>query len=97
MFGHVVRLQVVPVVEPYGSTDFNLVLISNFYFSTKIFYLTLIFGFGVQFHQIILTIPFQTLVATTVGVQLIAGITVTDIREGKPYDSLTATEVGSTG
>ena len=35
----------------------------------------------------------QSLVATAVGVQKIAGIGVSDRRDGKPYDTLTATEV----
>ena len=35
----------------------------------------------------------QSLVATAVGVQKITGIGVADTRDGKPYDTLAATEV----
>jgi hypothetical protein len=49
---------VVPQLEPFASTDFNL-----------------------------------SLVATAVGVQKITGIAVVDVRDGKPYDTLLATEV----
>lgn len=35
----------------------------------------------------------QSLVATAVGVQKITGIGVADRRDGKPYDTLAATEV----
>lgn len=35
----------------------------------------------------------QSLVATAVGVQKITGIAVVDVRDGKPYDTLLATEV----
>jgi len=35
----------------------------------------------------------QSLVATAVGVQKITGIAVMDVRDGKPYDTLLATEV----
>lgn len=37
----------------------------------------------------------QSLVATAVGVQKIVGIGVLDVRDGKSYDTLTATEVCS--
>lgn len=35
----------------------------------------------------------QSLVATAVGVQKITGIGVADTRDGKPFDTLAATEV----